>query len=968
MPRSLPSRLPPWMRGWHVFVLLLAVLTLANTMYLLGVRLAEFVAPPLAGTGAAVSAYFQAMLLGHSALGSLLVVAALSFSALHLNRVWPRRSGRSIATGLGTIGLGLTLFATGAWIIGRGAGSEGGAVWWLHVAAAAGLPVLYAWHRSSSVVRPTSDVRRRFSRGLAAALILLVVGHVATTNATARRGSAAAAGPAVLSEGPDPSLAPADEAAALRAYGFVPPGYVDPSSPFFPSPARTRGRGVVDGAAVLGDGAPSAADVAGDIAARGVFYGPGIGAETCVRCHPDVTRQWEASAHRFSSFNNPFYEASIERLRARPPTDNPWLAVHGERAGSRPPDGVVQSRWCAGCHDPALLFAGRLDSLDRGSPAAQAGLTCLACHAIERLHDRTGNGGYGIRGERPPSYLFSGAESGWRLDVHDALLRARPQAHKSEMLPDVQRSPELCMTCHKVSLRQPVNGYRWLRGQNEFDAWEDSGVSLEGIQSFYLPSSRRDCVACHMPLERAELGDLAAERDSVRSHRFVAANTALPYIRGDADALERVERYLGAELLTVDVFAFRLPGTERESLAIGNLIVARAGSEIELDVLTRNRGVGHAFPGGTIDSNEAWLDVRLIDAEGRVVARSGGLDERGHLDPRAHVFGALFVDSAGDPVAHRNAQDIRALVYRNVVGPGSARAAHFRLRVPEQPGTYSVDVRLRWRKFNRPYTEFVFRTVPEAFPGRDRAPLLPVTTIASARVRLRVTGPTDAPPEPPAGDRLEEPAPPSPPTSWERWNDFGIASLAEGDTRSAREAFGFVESLAPDRLDGPLNLARVLLEEGDLPGAEEALGRAAGRSADDVRIPWLRGEIALADGRYTQADSAFAAVLERQPRHRRSLLGLGRVRYQQGDYEGAVDALDTLLAIDPESLPAAYHRMLALDALGRPEAAEAAALVEYLRPDETAGRLVRRIRAERPGVNAMSQPVRTHRLEGPRGE
>src|SRR5882724_5630561 len=39
--------------------------------------------------------------------------------------------------------------------------------------------------------------------------------------------------------------------------------------------------------------------------------------------------------------------------------------------------GVKSSKWCAGCHDPALLFSGMFDSPIRqieNTPAAQAGL------------------------------------------------------------------------------------------------------------------------------------------------------------------------------------------------------------------------------------------------------------------------------------------------------------------------------------------------------------------------------------------------------------------------------------------------------------------------------------------------------------------------------------------------------------------------------------------------------------------
>ena len=95
--------------------------------------------------------------------------------------------------------------------------------------------------------------------------------------------------------------------------------------------------------------------------------------------------------------------------------------------------------------------------------------------------------------------------------------------------------PALCLTCHKVSLDVPVNDYRWLRGQNEYDNWHDSGVAQNAARTFYRPRDpitgqpvKKNCQDCHMPLEDAPLGDVSAKDGKVRSHRFIAVNTALP--------------------------------------------------------------------------------------------------------------------------------------------------------------------------------------------------------------------------------------------------------------------------------------------------------------------------------------------------------------------------------------------------------------------------------------------------------
>ena len=59
------------------------------------------------------------------------------------------------------------------------------------------------------------------------------------------------------------------------------------------------------------------------------------------------------------------------------------------------------------------MLAGKMtEEIDRTSPQAQAGLTCLGCHAIDEIHDQTGNGNYNIADEQEDPYLFANAKEG----------------------------------------------------------------------------------------------------------------------------------------------------------------------------------------------------------------------------------------------------------------------------------------------------------------------------------------------------------------------------------------------------------------------------------------------------------------------------------------------------------------------------------------------------------------------------
>ena len=247
------------------------------------------------------------------------------------------------------------------------------------------------------------------------------------------------------------------------------------------------------------------------------------------------------------------------------------------------------------------------------------------------------------------------------------------------MLKPFFRTSEFCATCHKVSLDTRVNGYRWLRGQNEYDSWHDSGVSLNAARTFYLPDTKRVCQDCHMPLEEAVAGDVSARDGYVKSHRFLAVNTALPYIRGDEETIARIEEFLQDEKLSVDVFALHHQEEAHYALDKSQPVLV-PGGEYTFDVVVRNKGVGHTFPGGTNDSNEGWLEVSVVSDDDAVLALNGAVQDDGHVDPGAHFYKALMVDAEGQAIHRRNAQDIVTAVYVRTIGPGTADVAHYSFR------------------------------------------------------------------------------------------------------------------------------------------------------------------------------------------------------------------------------------------------------------------------------------------------
>ena len=733
--------------------------------------------------------------------------------------------------------------------------------------------------------------------------------------------------------------------------------------------------------------------------------------ETCGRCHADIYEQWNASAHHFSSFNNQWYRRSIEYMQ--------------EVVGTRP------SKWCAGCHDHAVFFNGRFDTpiVDQIDTAeAQAGLGCTSCHSIVHVGSTMGQGDFTI--EYPPLHDLAASEHPLLRSVHDLLLRLAPTPHRDTFMKPFhqEQSAEFCSSCHKVHLDLPVNDYRWVRGFNEYDNWQASGVSGQGARSFYYPETPQTCSSCHMPLVRSD--DPAARDGYVRSHRFPGANTALPFVNRDQAQLEAVQDFLRAGQVSIDVFGITrvadapapaaavLPGGEpalsstfpvgEESLQFGagrrlpggpapaevvapldlSPVAVRRGESVRLEVVVRTRNVGHFFPGGTVDAFDVWVELEAVDDRGRVLLHSGEAADGGSgpVDPGAHFYRSLQLDEHGNPINKRNAWATRSVAYVRLIPPGAADTVHYRLEIPEDAGDrITLRAKVNYRKFAWWFTQWAYAGV------RDPADPAPSVTSAHDDGRWVFTGDTSgvsgevkAIPDIPTTVMAEATAtlavvdadaplpaaptvPPGDARQRGRWNDYGIGLLLQGDLRGAEAAFRRVMSIDPDYPDGPVNAARARLQEGDVEAAIPLLEQALALEPDLARAHFFLGTALRALGRYEEALQHLAVAREQYPRDRVVLGQIGRLQFLDRQYEAAIATYEAVLRIDPEDVAAHYNLMLAQQGAGnREEAARERALYERFKADEAAQAITGGFRRASPEDNNERQAIHEHRHPGPR--
>ena len=734
---------------------------------------------------------------------------------------------------------------------------------------------------------------------------------------------------------------------------------------------------------------------------------------TCARCHEEIYKQWSSSAHHFSSFNNQWYRKSIEYMQ--------------DVVGTRP------SKWCAGCHDHAVFFNGRFDRPIKeqiNTPEAQAGLSCTSCHSIVHVKSTMGQGDFTI--EYPPLHDLAASENPVLSRVHDYLLYTDPEPHRRTFLKSFHReqTAQFCSSCHKVHLDVPVNAYRWFRGFNEYDNWQASGVSGEGARSFYYPARPQKCADCHMPLVASK--DPAARDGKIHSHRFPAANTALPFVNGDAEQLRVTQDFLRDGQVTVDLFGLarvaEAKGAAGDAVSQGQasartsepqlastfaqgeesgsfgavpavlsppvdviapidkvMPTVRRGDSVRVEVVVRTRKVGHFFPGGTIDAQEAWVELEAVDDKGRVILHSGAVaDEgRGPVDPGAHLYRNLLLDEHGNPINKRNAWMARSVAYVRLIPPGAADTVHYRLRIPEECGdTIRLRAKVNYRKFSWWNTQWAFAGVrdpadaqPSVGPGHDDGrwiftgdtsdvsggikaiPSIPTTIMSSAEATLKVAAkgaplPADVP-------RLDK-------SVRERWNDYGIGLLLQGDLKGAEAAFEKVTVMEPDYADGWVNVARARIQEGNMEGAEEVLRRALEKDPALAKTHFFLATALKARGQYDEALDHLRTAAERYPRDRVVRNQIGRVLFLKRQYKEAITELQKVLEIDPEDLQAHYNLMLCWQGLGEADKARRAqALYVRFKADESAQAITGPYRQLHPDDNNERQAIHEHRTAEP---
>jgi tetratricopeptide (TPR) repeat protein len=213
----------------------------------------------------------------------------------------------------------------------------------------------------------------------------------------------------------------------------------------------------------------------------------------------------------------------------------------------------------------------------------------------------------------------------------------------------------------------------------------------------------------------------------------------------------------------------------------------------------------------------------------------------------------------------------------------------------------------------------------------------------------------------PRGAALPEVTLPLNPSVRERWNDFGIGLLLQGDLKGAEAAFGKVMQADPGYVDGPINVARAQIQEGSVDAAEAMLQRALALDSRPARAHYFLGLALKNMGRYDEALTHLETAAAQYPRDRVVLNQIGRVLFLKRRFPEAIAALSRVLAIDPEDLQAHYQLMLCYQGTGNAAlAAQEQALYARFKADESAQSITGDFRLRSPEDNNERQSIHEH--------
>ncbi len=389
-------------------------------------------------------------------------------------------------------------------------------------------------------------------------------------------------------------------------------------------------------------------------------------AESCRKCHPNQYNQWRSSGHAYSAVSPMFqrFEQAMTELTM----------------------GTV-GYFCVRCHLPVgtQLKVNRACNLLDAPPVVREGVTCIACHRI-REHYWRSNGDRRIE----PGDIFQpvgggSCGSGVAEAVnHAAELKLKTSSdqtgpgqpiHRSSYFFEPLTNSDVCVSCHQVAVHPGIwlevvhaqyragpaakkgitcqqchmgaipgkpDGYEWgqiaeindkpygePRRKSNHSFWGPGySIAHPGIFPFNPDANR------YTPRQWLAF-DYRAGWGTDQFENTVPVGAYFPPPWDTVDDRRDGRRLIDANLAKLDQKRSNAIVTMEAGLDVQGPIFLdqpRAGSPLTVAYRVSNVSEGHNLPTGSLGAQpQLWLNVVLIDPQGRRVWESGYLDGNADL-------------------------------------------------------------------------------------------------------------------------------------------------------------------------------------------------------------------------------------------------------------------------------------------------------------------------------------------------
>jgi Tfp pilus assembly protein PilF/mono/diheme cytochrome c family protein len=656
----------------------------------------------------------------------------------------------------------------------------------------------------------------------------------------------------------------------------------------------------------------------------------------CAACHTDVHPQWDQSAHA-KSFVEPFYQKNVNDLIAQ--------------------KNIAFTRHCESCHNPAALFSGALTDKPKFQerPFDNEGVSCIVCHSIDAVSGQ-GIGGYTMG---QPA-LIEEKDGTKVVEASDDDILNDIDGHKRAMMRDLLKKPEFCNACHKSQVPKELNDYKFLRAFAVGDEYQQSSFSKEVPHPFYT-REKQTCNSCHMERVPNKNYDVSVKNDTITSHRFAAANTAIPMVYGFKEQFDEVVKFLQDDKVRIDIFALHRQESKSSKPELiaplnGKSFKIESGDILTADVIITNKNIGHSFPPELRDFYEAFIEFSVLDENNRTLYKSGYIKKDGSLDDKAHNYKTYLVKGDGSFNDVHHIWQTKVVAYNNAIPSGKSDLSRYKFTVPfNYSGKLKLNAKVQYRRFTRVYSDYVI----------GRSTDLPIVTMSEVEESFKIgertrTDKTNIKPR-------EMP-------DWWRWNNYGIALLDQKQFPQAADAFDEVIDFKNEyRPVAYTNKALALIQMGGWKDAEKLIDRTLRLDAENYRAIFQQARIFRVLSKLDEAETNFKKVLEKYPNDRMTLQQLGelaKIKSERVPRENKDEQLkiaqgfyERILEIDPEDLSANYNLMLIYQKLRmRDQAREKALLFRDLKSDPQTAPIANNFLQKNWDIGNESLPFHTHDL------